>query len=271
MENNKIANLHFITYSNGKNRITGNEYSYTQNLLIDSIELHTKYNVIYHTYDLDKIKNKDWFFKISNFPNLEINTNYSRDGYYNAWKAFLVKEVYDLMGDDDILYYVDSSGYHQSGFNQNIDTLLEYGFELTRISGTFGFDVKNNSYGCCDNINLWKYIYRNLEMNYDELINKPHVLNSWFVFKKEKTNENFINEWVDTIITEIDNVPLIALHHTIDQSIFNVLVYKYNFNCFFSNQYHDTNKNHNNVHEILNKEIEDGNTISKFFLNPLNY
>jgi hypothetical protein len=271
MEKNKIANIHFVTYSNGNNRVTGYEYAHTQNLLVDSIQLHTKYNVIYHTYNLEKIKNKDWFSKISNFPNLNFNSNFSRDGYYNAWKVFLVKEIYDLMGDDDILYYVDSSGYHPLGFTSNIDTLLEFGFENDRICGSFGFDVKNDSFKCCDNIALWQYIYGNLELNYNEFISKPHVLNSWIVFKKEVTNENFINDWAKYVTIEVKGVPLIAFHHTIDQSIFNILVYKYNFNCFFSNQYHDTNKNHNNVHSILNQEIENKNNINKFFLNPLIY
>jgi hypothetical protein len=50
---------------------------------------------------------KDWFHYIKDFPLIEYDWN--RDGYYNAWKIFLVKEIYDSIDKDDILYYVDNT------------------------------------------------------------------------------------------------------------------------------------------------------------------
>ena len=69
--------------------------------------------------------------------------------------------------------------------------------------------------------------------------------------------------------TELNNLPLIAYHHTVDQSLFNILVYKYGFKCFFNNKTHDENKNHNLVHiELRNMNKCE---IENYFINPINF
>jgi hypothetical protein len=264
-----IKNIHLVTYAEGVNRVTDREYSTTQKLLIESIESNTKYNVIYHTHNLKTIKEKEWFDKISNFPNINFNKDWDRAGYYNAWKPFLVSEVYELMGDADILYYVDSSGYHQQGFEYNIDSLIEYAYSNKNVCGSFGHDVKNNSYNCCDDVKIWDIIYTNMQTDINEILSKPHILNSWLVFSKNKENSDFINEWVSFVNTQLNDIPLIAYHHTVDQSLFNILVYKYGFKCFFNNKTHDENKNHNLVHmEIQNMNKHE---IQNYFINPINF
>jgi hypothetical protein len=270
-----IKNIHLLTYADGISSNSGLDYTTTQKMLIESIKDKTKYNVIFHTHNLNTIINKEWFLHIKEFPNIDYKAIFphsqqykywNRNGYYNAWKVFLVKEVYDSIGDDDILYYVDSSAYHQTPFQYDIDKLIEYAFFNKNVCGSFGYDVKNNSYNCCDDVRIWDYIYPESNSNIHTILNKPHILNSWFVFSKNNDNTKFINEWNSLATKTLNNVPLIAYHHTVDQSLFNILVYKYGFKSFTNNTTHDENKNHNLVHKHLshipNYEIEN------YFKNP---
>lgn len=259
--------IHLITYSNGTCRNTGVEYSKTQDLLVNSIQSKTKYDVVFHTHTLETIKEKEWFTHIENFPDVNHNKQWSRDGYYNCWKPFLIKDAYNDMGDDDVLYYIDSSGYHSVGFDYEIDKLIEYCYRSENVCGSFGPDVKNNSFGCCDNIDIWNHIYPDMEYSINKVLNKFHILNSYILFSKSNNNYNFINDWIKYCTDLLNNFPLITYHHTIDQSIFNVLVYKYGFKSFFNHIPHLKNKNHNLIHEVLNSA---GNRlIDEYFINPI--
>jgi hypothetical protein len=55
---------------------------------------------------------------------------------------------------------------------------------------------------------------------------------------------DFINKFIN---------PLVSYHHTADQSIFNILVYKYKFKVFYNeNIRHNQNKDRNVVLKIIN-------------------
>lgn len=241
--------IHLVLYSNNE------PFNTTKRYTIETVHKYTQKQLIIHDYNLEKIKQNEWFKLIKDLPS--IYNHGRRDGYYNAWKAFIIKDVYDMMNDDDILYYVDSSQYFQTGFNENIDKLCDIVNEQLCVAGSIGYDV-NNSYGCCDNIIIWNKIIpdKNInDKNINEYLNKPHVLNSWFLFKKCESNNSFINDWVYFICytdNEI-NYPLVTYHHTGDQSIFNILVVKYNKPVFYhKNIKHDENKNKNIVLNIIN-------------------
>jgi hypothetical protein len=205
-----------------------------------------------HDYNLQKIKQKEWFHHIENLPSINIDGR-RRDGYYNAWKAFITKEVYDNMIDGDILYYVDSSKYFATGFSENIDKLCDIANEKLCVAGSVSDNVNNTIYSCCDNIMIWNKIIPDKDNNIH--LNKKHVLNSWFLFKKCESNNAFINDWAYfSSYTDNDAIyPLVTYHHTVDQSIFNILVIKYNFPVFYDKTIdHDTNKNKNVVLNIIN-------------------
>ena len=132
------------------------------------------------------------------------------------------------------------------------------------VAGSIGDDVKNISFGCCDNIMVWNKIIPDMINN--EYLNKPHVLNSWFLFKKCNSNNTFINEWVYySCYTDKDaNYPLVTYCHTGDQSIFNILVIKYKKPVFYhKNIGHNENKNKNRVLNIINNAT---NT-NQYFIN----
>lgn len=260
-----MSNIHYITFSNGNSRVTGLPYSDTQKLLVDSIQSQTHRKVILHTHNLDSLKKQPWFFKIENYPT-QYPDPWGRDGYYNVWKAFLAFNLMNNIADEDYIYYTDCSAYHREPFQQNIDRLFDYVEYAGNVCGSVGNDVMHNSFGCCDNHNVWKHIYPH---STPSIINKKHILASWFVFKKNEHNLNFLKEWCKYLIDLLDGKPLCTYHHTIEQSILNILAYKYDMKVFYNNTHHDYNKNHNNVHKQLNLEPnKDIENLKKWFYNP---
>lgn len=264
------GNVHLVLYSNNE------PYNTTKQLLINSIKNFTKYNVVIHNYDLEKIKKCDWFKNISNLPLIDIkysSTEGRRDGYYNAWKPFIVKDVYDIMREDDVLYYVDCSRHYITGFTENIDTLVEITKQCYGIAGSIGNDILNNAFGYADNIKIWDTIIKYRDTN-SVFLDKMHVLNSWFMFNKSDYSRDFINEWVYWTVYTGENIqyPMLTYHHTADQSIFNILVYKYNYVVFYDkNTKHNENKDRNRVLKIIRECLEKNidytiyfNNISKF-------
>jgi hypothetical protein len=240
--------VHLVLYSNNE------PYDTTKRRTIESAHNYTNRNLIIHDYNLEKIKQLDWFKHIMNVPHQHDMTGGGRrDGYYNIWKAFITKDVYDMMSDGDILYYVDSSKYFMRGFTENIDKLCDIVSKKLRVAGSIGLNVRNNSYNCCDKIMVWNKIIPDKDNT--EHVNRPHVLDSWFLFKKCKENDDFINDWVKySYYTDAEAIyPLATYHHTADQSIFNILVIKYDFPVFFvSNILHDHNKDKNIVLRVIN-------------------
>lgn len=247
--------IHLVLYSNNE------PFDTTKRLTIESINKYTQKQVIIHDYNLEKIKEKEWFKYINNLPS--IHRDGRRDGYYNSWKAFITKDVYDIMTDNDILYYVDSSQYFIDGFTENIDKLCDIVNERLCIAGSVGDDVKNNSYKCCDNIMVWNKIIPDKDNT--EYLSKLHVLNSWFLFKKCEISNTFINDWVYfSCYMDKDIInPLLTYHHTADQSIFNILVIKHKLPVFYHKKiYHHDNKNKNCVLNIINNTTN----IDKYFI-----
>lgn len=243
--------VHLVLYSNGE------PFDTTKNKTIESVHKYTNKNIVIHDYTLKKIEQTPWFEHLKYLPLIRtpVNASGRRDGYYNSWKAFIVKDVYDAMKDGDVLYYVDSSRYFLTGFTENIDKLCDIVSEKLCIAGSIADDVKNNNYNCCDDINVWNIIIPDRDNTV--YLNKPHVLNSWFLFKKCDSNNAFINDWVHfTRYTDGDMYPLVTYHHTADQSIFNILVIKHNLPVFYHKDItHNTNKNKNLVLNIINNSI----------------
>jgi hypothetical protein len=261
-----MSKVYHLTYSNGVNRITNEPYVLGQNLLINTIQQNTTKEVISKQFNLESIQDKDWYSTLVELKTLP--DPWGRDGYFNAWKPLLSKEVYDEMSDGDILYYTDSSVYYKEGFSENIDKFFEYVDTFGHICGSFGYDFVNLSFDCCSNFQVWKTIWP--ECDY-MVLRKPTILNSWFALKKNEINTNFINDWVNYTFYKLDNKELVKYHHTVDQSIFNILVYKYGMSSFYNNTHHDHNKNQNNIHRQLNSETtNDINLLKKWFINPNN-
>jgi hypothetical protein len=242
--------VHLVLYSNNE------PYDTTKRLTVETVCNFTQKNIIIHDFNLAKIQKKEWYRHIRDLPSVPV-FNGRRDGFYNCWKAFIVRDVYAEMQDGDILYYVDCSSYFRFGFTENIDKLCDLASNQLRVAGSVASDIRNNSVHCCDNLMVWNKIIKSTDNS--QALNKMHVLNSWFLFKKCESNDGFIRDWAHfSVYTDADAVyPLAVYHHTVDQSIFNILVVKYNFPVFFHPNYsHADNKNKNLALNVTNQATD---------------
>jgi hypothetical protein len=237
--------VHLVLYSNGE------PFETTKQMTIESIHHHTTNKVVIHDYNLERIKGCSWFSQIQDLSTIEKVGR--RDGYYCAYKPFCSWEVYQTMSEGDILYYVDSSQHFKVGFTQSIDKLCDIVLEKGFIAGSVGDNIQNNSRQCCDIIGVWNKIIPNNDNT--KYLNDRHILASWFILTKNSRNTDFMNEWIKWCVYKDSDLPLplITYHHPGDQSIFNILVRKYNFPVFYNKGIrHDDNKNKNRVLEVLN-------------------
>jgi len=232
----------------------GEPYETVKNTMLNSIPDHTQKELIIHDYNLEKMKLQPWFERIQNLPNVDVIGR--RDGYYNAYKIFCVMDAYETMNEDtDILLYMDSSQYFRDGFTESVDKLCDIAFEKGIIAGSVGDDVKNGDFSLCHKLPVWKTVC----VEFDEsIMNKLHILNSWFVIRKNDINTRFMNDWVywSLYTDSVFQAPLITQHLTVDQSIFNILVYKYKFPVFYhKSRYHCLNKEKNGVLRLINETV----------------
>jgi hypothetical protein len=263
-----MLKLHFVTYANN------DPYLKTQKLLNESIHRFTDAEVVLHAYNLDTIQNKPWFKHIKDLPYannpLCVGTG-KRDGYFNSWKSFLIHEVYNSMGIDDIVYYVDSSKYYIEGFQQTIEPFLQFlKNELKIYCGSVSYwahspqssfkhssNLANNLWiSTCNNLNVWEYIIPDRQLC-ETFLEKPHLLNSSVAFTKNELSDSILNEWVELTKSRLYDYPLITFHHTADQSLLNIIAYKYNLKVYINNEVtHEANKNCNQIHKNLNNCLD---------------
>lgn len=239
-----MNNLHLVTLANNQ------PYVNTQQLLVNSIKNYTSYNVVFHTHNIETIKDKDWFVYLKDLPN--IHRRGRRDGYYCAWKGFLVKDAYEQMQEGDVVYYIDSSKHFQNGIQQNFDKFLNLlNNKYKYFVGSISSDVPNSP-DCCNDLRVWSQIYSDVE-TCKTFLPKPHLLCSNVAFAKDEQSEKIINEWVDACKKTLDGIPLVTYHHTVDQSLMNIIAYKHDLKVFYKKEnHHHMNKDCNLIHKIIN-------------------
>jgi len=237
--------LHLVLYSDGE------PYDTTKKLIIESLPAFTTQPYVIHEYNLEKIKQCEWFSKIKDLPSIYHDGR--RDGYYCVYKAFCSWEVYQKMDCDDILYYVDSSRYYKDGFTESIDTLSKIVREKGFIAGSVGDDYTNITGECCHKLFVWNTI---LPQNDNvRLLQKRHILASWYILTKNSINTQFMDDWIYWCMYTNHEIPcpLITYHNPGDQSIFNILVHKYDFFVFYDSRIsHNENKDKNRVLHVVN-------------------
>jgi hypothetical protein len=242
--------VHLVLYSDGE------PFDTAKNNIIKSANFCSeRYTVVVHSYDLKQIKKLDWFSRIQDLPS--INMPGKRDGYYCAYKAFCTWDVYRTAEDGDIIYYVDSSQYYTDGFTETIDALCDVVVRLGFVAGSMSDDARNNGndYTCppgCDNFVVWKKVWPDAN---ESVLSHNHILASWFILQKSSDNDSFMNDYVNYCVYKDDDLPLplLTYHHTGDQSIFNMLVHKYNLHVFYDKPTnHNENKNKNHVLKVIN-------------------
>ena len=249
VENNMVSGkVHLVTYSDGE------PFDSTKRKMMETIQKCTSRQVVCHPYDRKNIMTRDWYHHVetvSKIPELR-----KRDGLHCVYKPFITNDVFQEMGDDDILFYADCSRYFNTsrvGFNEPIDVLLDIVDERGHVAGAVDVNHSNTKDNCCYNLDIWNIVFpegKN-EMN----LKLPHVCASWYLLKKNNLTKTFLKEWLYYCMyknTTFPN-PLITYHHTVDQSIFNILVVKHDMFVFQDDELnHHWTKNINRVMKSLN-------------------
>jgi len=178
-----------------------------------------------------------------------------------------MSDSYNIMDEDDVVYWVDSSQHFRNGFEHNIDRLVESTKKYGMVAGSYGNDVLNNSRGehaCLHKRHVWDAAgYGHL---FETHLTEPHLLISWFLLAKNEKSRLFLREWLRLFNTKTsEGEPIVVQQHTAEQALFNLATYK------FSNIYafhhpdimHDQNKDRNVVNSILNSSED----YDKYFVN----
>lgn len=238
--------VHLVLYA------TGEPYETTKKLTIESCPKH----FAIHEYNLEKIKKSSWFHKIEDLPN-EPHKEGRRDGYYCAYKAHIIKEVYDeYLEEGDKLLYVDCSQHYRKGFTESLDELLKYDM----ICGSASTDFKNFSHLICQNVDLWNKIYPGQYRLFDVGINA-----SFLFFTKNSLSTRIIHEYAEYNVN-----PWVKMHISGDQAILTVIVYKYNLPVFFHpNVKHFESRDKNLIIRHLNAKKQCVYRINS--INPFGY
>jgi len=243
-----LSKIHIVMFSHGE------PFDTVKKLMLESVHKYTKHPIVIHDYTLEKIQQCSWFEQIKDLP--AIHKIGRRDGFYCAYKIFCPWEVYLDMDESDVLFYLDSSQYYRDGFTENIDKLCQIALNKGFIAGSIGNNIKHNDFFLCHKINVWKKVYPECS---PDILKKPHILASWFLLTKNTINTQFMKDWVKwSMYTDNEfKEPLITEHLTGDQSIFNMLVYKYNLLVFYDKtRGHVSNKDKNGVLRVVNNSVD---------------
>jgi hypothetical protein len=200
--------------------------------LINSVKKYGKEFeiIIFNKNDIDN----DFFYKNINILNC------SRGGGYWLWKPYIINNILNKINDNDIIFYLDSKYYFTEEFS---DLYKEY--------------MINND------ILIWKnkpneptyFLKRLCKMDvilkynmYDKFLIE-NVEECWagaMIIKKNINTINYIHEWLNMccIYEDITDFPSKSknddtfIEHRHDQSLFGIIVHKYNIKMsFFEKKY----------------------------------
>ena len=185
-----------------------------------------KFNIfkeIYKYTDRELSDDNEFWLKHSNF----ILNNPKGYGYW-LWKPYIIMKTLEKMNDDDILLYCDA------GCELNIKNLNNFNLLLNRtnnklIIGTSAIsnDIRYTKMDINKYLNLLDY----------DILNINHMQATTLMIKKCDIIVSLINEWYNICSNNynlIDDSPSIEKNYDNfhenrhDQSIFNILIKKYN-------------------------------------------
>ena len=213
--------MKFITFAAGK--YNGKEYSYFGKRLINQANNTNLFDELI-LYNESYLKNDtDFWNKHSEFISNNKNIGY---GYW-LWKPYIIKKTFEKIKNDDVLLYLDCCC--------EID--VRKSNEIKKLAN----NLKNNLIADCLSISPDKFYnkmdivnYLNLESKQNE---RMHQAGALMFYKCDKTM-NFINEWyelccnyhfIDNSVSILPNDVTFKSYRN-DQSIYSLLIKKYNFN-----------------------------------------
>lgn len=210
--------IHFLTFGGP----SANYHDAVKRLHNQAIEFNMFSNIYAYT-EKDLMKDTEFFSKHSKFI-----LNNPAYGYW-IWKPYLIKRTLEKMETDDILLFLDSG----CELNVNGKDRMQHYINLVKEKKIIGTSCGSSDYNWTK-MDLIKYL--NMDNNI-ELLKTPHMQAGCLLMKKCDIIVNLYNEIYEIASNNynlIDNSPSSAKNypgfqeHRHDQSIFNLLVKKYN-------------------------------------------
>ena len=211
--------IHFLTFGGPSD----NYHDAVKRLHNQAIEFNMFSNIYAYT-EKDLMEDTEFFNKNSNF----IVNNPRGYGYW-IWKPYLIKKTLEKMETDDILLYLDSG----CELNVNGKNRMQDFIKLVQEKKIIGTSGGSSDYNYTK-MDLIKYLKMDTNL---ELLKKSHMQACCLLMKKCDIIVNLYNEIYEIASNNynlIDDSPSIEknypgfMEHRHDQSIFNLLVKKYN-------------------------------------------
>jgi hypothetical protein len=157
--------------------------------------------------------------------------NATRGGGYWLWKPYFLQKLFSRLDFGDVVMYADAGC-------EFIDSPQIY-IDLARRHGFVGFRMihPHNEYTKGD-------VFRALNMDMEIYGNEGQLIATIWLFQKNSLNDRFIDDWLrfSEDVQLITDAPSIAPNHANfvdnrhDQSIFGLLVIKYNLGIVLKDQ-----------------------------------
>ena len=212
--------IYFLTFGGPSE----NYHKAVNRLCIQATKMET-FDIIIGLTEKDLMDDKDFWNKHGKF----INNNSKGYGFW-LWKSYIIKKTLEKMNENDILLYCDC-GCEMNYYAKN--KFLEY-IDLVKEKKILGTNSGSADYNYTK-IDLIKYFKVENDI---ELLKKPIMQAGYLLICKCDEMSKLINEWY-TICS--NNYHLIDdsqsneknfeefIDHRHDQSIFSLLVKKYNY------------------------------------------
>jgi hypothetical protein len=213
-----IMKIHFLTFGGPSD----NYHDAVKRIHNQAIEFNMFTN-IYSFTEKDLMEDTEFFDKHSNF----ILNNPRGYGYW-IWKPYLIKKTLEKMDMDDILLFLDCG----CELNINGKNRMHHFINLVNEKKIIGTGASSSDY-TYTKMDLIKFL--NMDNNI-ELLKKPHMQAGCVLMKKCDIIVNLYNEVYEIASNNynlLDDSPSNATNfnefkeHRHDQSIFNLLVKKY--------------------------------------------
>jgi hypothetical protein len=167
-------------------------------------------------------------------PELTIFAENNKRGYgYWLWKSFICLKKMGEVDYNDIIFYCDAGCTIEN--KQKLLEYCEYALKNDLVGFTLRYKEKEYTKG-----DLFEYL------DAVDLKNTQQIMASVFIFKKTPQNIDFFNRWFEVSIVDnyhlIDDSPSILkndksfIEHRHDQSIFSLLIKKYQMKKFLKNE-----------------------------------
>jgi hypothetical protein len=158
--------------------------------------------------------------------------NATRGGGYWMWKPYFLHKLFSRLDFGDVVMYADAGCEFFDSPQVYIDLARRHGFVGFRLQG-----LSHNQFTKGD-------VFLSLEMEMDTFGSADQMVGGIWLLQKNSLNEHFISEWLhfSEVAQLITDAPSIAPNHESfevnrhDQSIFGLLVIKYNLSVVLNDE-----------------------------------